>query len=438
MPRILIMNAGTPQMSGSDLTSVQVSLAAKSAWRSAWFARQGDVIVSPVAIPVDLLHYIGATLKFDPSSVLVLVPESARTSTVLSDFILEADSIVEQISRHIGQKTDWSTCPCYFTEGAARLARILGVSLAGSDFALQRGPDLLNRKSHFRQLAASAALPMPSGWVATTSDELFRAVNSLRVETGSVIVKLDNGAGGVGNVVITGMETGPVPGARETRKIDWSSFDPEALWSEMTTASCRTVVVEAYHPASSMFYLEFEIEEKGSIAYINSGNIRLRRSEDRSERALVWTGLELPADLTITDYSNAYGHAYRFVELARALGYRGLINIDAIFTPDGQLLFNEANGRWGGGSVLHSIAVRLLGPHYAHSHVISSVRDVRLSSLRSALDCLAKEGLLFDNPHGEGVIPLAVDQDAGTVECAIIARDRLTNRRLEDQLLRIR
>lgn len=32
MPRILIINAGTAQMSGSDLATTQLSLASKSAW----------------------------------------------------------------------------------------------------------------------------------------------------------------------------------------------------------------------------------------------------------------------------------------------------------------------------------------------------------------------------------------------------------------------
>ncbi|KRR25495.1 hypothetical protein CQ14_40165 [Bradyrhizobium lablabi] len=437
MPRILIMNAGTAQMSGADLTALQLSLAAKSAWRSVWFAQPGDLIVSPVAIPTDLLQYVGATLRFDPSTVLVLVPENAHEMGVLSDFTLQSNTIVEQIRRHICDKTHWKLYACYATEGVARLAAMLGIVQNGDEFALQRGPDLLNRKSHFRQLATSTMLPLPSGCIATTSEELFRAVNSLRLETGSVIVKLDNGAGGVGNVILTGKESAPLPGARETRRVLWPSFDPDQLWSELTTASCKIVVVESYHVARSLFYLEFEIEENGSIAYVNSGNIRLRRSEYPSERALVWNGLELPSDLSNEQYSTAYEHAYRFVELARTLGYRGMINIDAIFSIDGRLLFNEANGRWGGGSVLHSIADRMLGSDYSHSHVISSVRNVRLNSLREAVDCFVDEGLLFDSIQKEGVIPLAADQDAGTVECLVIARDRLVGRNFEHRLLRI-
>lgn len=435
MPRILIMNAGTAQMSGGDLTAAQLSLTANSASRSAWFAQEGDLIVSPVSIPADLLSFIGATFNFDASSLSLLVPEGTREARVLDDCTLLSNTIVERINSHIRQKSSWRMYPCYSSEGVARLAALLGIQQSGGDFALQRGPDLFNRKSHFRQLATSVGLPLPNGCLTTDSNELFRAVTSLRSETDSVIVKLDNGAGGVGNVVLTGKASGPLPGARDTRQIAWPSFDPEALWSEMTTASCKTLVVESYHLARSLFYLEYEIEEDGSIAFINSGNIRLRRSKDQSERALIWTGLELPSDLTNEQWLTAQTHAYRFVELARTLGYRGMINIDAVFANDGRLLFNEANGRWGGGSVLHSIAVRLLGIDYAGCHVVLSVRNVRSSSLQTAHDRFVKDRFLFDGTRKEGVIPLAADQEAGTVECLVIARDRPAARNLQHRLL---
>ncbi|WP_342723670.1 peptide ligase PGM1-related protein [Bradyrhizobium sp. B097] len=429
------MNAGTPQMSGGDLTAAQLSLAANSACRSAWFAQEGDLIVSPVAIPTDLLSFIGTTLNFDASSLLLLVPEGTRQARVLNDCTLLSNTVVERIDSHIHPKSSWRIHPCYSSEGVARLAALLGIPQSGDDFALQRGPDLLNRKSHFRQLATSVGLPLPNGCVTTDSNELFRAVTSLRSENGSVIVKLDNGAGGIGNVVLTSNESDPLPGARDTRQIPWPSFDPEALWSEMTTASCKTLVVESYHVARSPFYLEYEIEQDGSIVFINSGNIRLRRSNDRFERALIWTGLELPSDLRNEQWLTAQTHAYRFVQLARTLGYRGMINIDAIFASDGRLLFNEANGRWGGGSVLHSIAVRLLGYDYSGCYVVLSVRNVRSSSVQTAHDRFVEDGFLFDGTRKEGVIPLAADQEAGTVECLVIARDRPAARNLQHRLL---
>ncbi|WP_258763153.1 peptide ligase PGM1-related protein [Bradyrhizobium arachidis] len=417
------MNAGTPQMSGAHLTKAQLSLAANSAFRSAWFAQEGDLIVSPVVIPADLLSFIGGTLNFRSSTLRLLVPAS-RQSTILDDCTLLSKAVVERLKRHIRQKSDWRLYPCYSTEGVARLAAVLGIPKTGDDFALQRGPDLLNRKSHFRQLATSVALPLPHGSVATDPNGLFKAVTSLKSETGKVIVKLDNGAGGVGNVILTSNKSDPLPGARDTRWVSWPSFDPESLWSEMTTASCKTLVVESYHLARSLFYLEYTIQDDASIAFVNSGSIRLRKSADRSEKALIWTGLELPSDLEDEQWLAAQAHAYRFVALARDLGYRGMINIDAIFAQDGRLLFNEANGRWGGGSVLHNIAVRLLGFDYFGCNVILSVRNVRSASFRAAHDRLVKDGLIFDHTRKEGVIPLAADEKAGTVECVVIAPNR--------------
>ncbi|WP_245327103.1 peptide ligase PGM1-related protein [Bradyrhizobium sacchari] len=430
------MNAGTPQMSGADLTNAQLSLAANSAYRSAWFAQAGDLIVSPVVIPADLLSFIGATLDFDPSSLCLVVPEASRQSAILDDCTLLSKTVVERIKRHIRRKSAWGMYPCYSTEGVARLAAILGIPKTGDDFALQRGPDLLNRKSHFRQLATSVALPLPHGSVATDPNGLFRAVSSLRSETGRVIVKLDNGAGGVGNVILTSKKSDPLPGARDTRLISWRSFDPDALWSEMTTSSCNTIVVESYHLARSLFYLEYAIRDDASIVFINSGNIRLRKSTDRSERSLIWTGLELPSDLENEQWLTAQAHAYRFVALARDLGYRGMINIDAIFGIDGRLLFNEANGRWGGGSVLHNIAVRLLGLDYSGCNVVLSVRNVPSPSFQAAHDRLVKGGFLFDRTRKEGVIPLAADEKAGTVECVVIAPDRPTAHDKQHRLLR--
>ncbi|WP_370156438.1 preATP grasp domain-containing protein [Bradyrhizobium ottawaense] len=429
------MNAGTPQMSGAHLTKAQLSLAASSAFRSAWFAQEGDLIVSPVVIPADLLSFIGATLDFDASSLRLLVPTS-RQPTILDDCALLSETVVARIKRHIRQQSTWRLYPCYFTEGVAHLAAKLSIPKIGDDFALQRGPDLLNRKSHFRQLGTSVALPMPQGCVATDPNGLLKAVTSLKSETGRVIVKLDNGAGGVGNIILTSSKSDPLPGARDTRWISRRSLDPNALYSEITTASCKTLVVESYHLARSLFYLEYAIQDDASIAFINSGNIRLHKSTDRAERALIWTGLELPSDLENEQWLTAQEHAYRFVALARDLGYRGMINIDAIFAKDGRLLFNEANGRWGGGSVLHNIAIRLLGPDYASRNVILSVRNVRSPSFQAAHDRFFKEGLLFDRTRKTGVIPLAADEKAGMVECVVIAADRAAAHDQQYRLLR--
>ncbi|WGR93277.1 hypothetical protein MTX20_36965 [Bradyrhizobium sp. ISRA435] len=131
MPQILIMNAGTAQMSGTDLTAIQLSLAAKSAWRSVWLAQEGDLIVSPIPIPADLLSFVGSTLKFDPASLLLFVPEGAHDHPVLCDVTLQSDAVVERISHIVRQNTHWKISACYATEGVARLAAVLGIAKDG-------------------------------------------------------------------------------------------------------------------------------------------------------------------------------------------------------------------------------------------------------------------------------------------------------------------
>jgi hypothetical protein len=131
MPKILIMNAGTEQMSGAHLTDVHRSLAAKSAWRSVWFAEEGDLIISPVSIQSELLAYLGETLKFDSSTISVIVPEILQTGAILSDVDLLSNRLIETIRVQVLEPSRWIIAPCYFTEGAANLAAALGISQPG-------------------------------------------------------------------------------------------------------------------------------------------------------------------------------------------------------------------------------------------------------------------------------------------------------------------
>lgn len=94
--------------------------------------------------------------------------------------------------------------PCFWTQGVAELAAVLGLAPRGGlGFAAQRGSDLLNRKTHFRQLAAGAGVPVPDGSVARTPLELTRAIERQLPRTGTAIVKQDDGAGGSGNLTLT-------------------------------------------------------------------------------------------------------------------------------------------------------------------------------------------------------------------------------------------
>src|SRR5687767_11094161 len=123
MPKIIVMNMGTEQMLGETLTRSQEVLAAKSAWRSAWFADEGDIIVMPVPMKQTFLSYVGDTLGFDSKSITVIsADQTGDGQLALTDERLISSTILRDLRRHIGRPDSWTILPCYFTEGVAELA----------------------------------------------------------------------------------------------------------------------------------------------------------------------------------------------------------------------------------------------------------------------------------------------------------------------------
>ncbi|MEU3711053.1 peptide ligase PGM1-related protein [Streptomyces catenulae] len=416
--RILVLNVGTA--------------AARAIHRQLWMIDEGDVVVSPIAVDETFLRYVCGALGIDPDAVrLVVHPDG------LTDPALVAPGLVARLRAAVGD-ADAYLAPAAHTEGVAALAGLLGLPLGpGLRFAAQRGPVLLNRKSHFRQLAVGAGLPVPDGSVVTGARALTDAVARHLPRTGTVVVKRDDDLGGQGNIAVTLGPTDPLPGVARTL----SAADPraaaESLWAELTDADNRLLVVESYHPATHSFYTEYLIAEDGGVTFLNSGGIRRCPDPDPDAEELVWVGLELPAELPPGAASRALTAAARMVALAAAVGYRGHINVDAILTTEGEVLFNEVNARWGGSLALHTLGTRLLGPNYADHHVISGLRDITPLPVAEALRVLDATGLAFSAGSGEGVVLVGCDPRLGApLECVAIAPSRARARQIEDRLRR--
>lgn len=431
------MNNATEQMLGAKLNAQQSHFASMAALRNVWLTSPGDIIVSVRPLGKDFENYVYRTLGFMPGSFTVIHPEQSGSAR-LTDELLLSNTLIDTLRERMRERGPWSMLACYQTEGTARLQSVLGLpDSVGRRFAEARGTDLLNRKSHFRQFACAAGLPLAPGTIVTSVDALSDALQKFVLPTGMVIVKRDNGAGGTGNIVVTCTDAAPRAGAFETMSAgsDISSL-ASPLWRKMVGDREGVLVVESYHSAERMFYLEFCIADDGTIEFLNSGAIRTRPHDDPHAKHLFWIGLELPADVKPASYASAVSLATGFTKLAAQIGYRGHINIDAIVTDRGDLLFNEANGRWGGGTVLHSVARILLGPQFGETHVISSFRDVAAPDLPTTLAALEDRGLHFDPRRNEGVVVLACDDVfTHTIEALVIGHTRDRLRYLEAQLL---
>lgn len=426
MPKIIIMNQGTEHTRGYDPTHSEPLR--KSVGRCTWFADQGDIIISPVPVERDFLCSVADTLGFDADSVSVLVEDHLRAEGLL----VPADDI-RNLQARVAERGPWRIMPCFWTPDVAAFAARLGlgdpVTLA---FATQRGSDLFNRKRHFRQFAAGASVPIPEGSIATSVADLDRAIKRHLPRTGTVIVKKDDSAGGLGNLTLTTGSVKALPGSRDTREIGDARARPASIWEELTDLHSRALVVEAYYDISHSFYFEYFIGGDGLPLFLHSGDIRFRTPDDANATELVWVGLDTPTELPHFSLANALTLTERLVALAAQIGCRGHINIDAIVTTEGELLFIESNMRWGGGTSLHTVGQRLLGPRFADEHALSLVRDVKCPPRPEAVRALSERGLQFSPSSREGVIILASDEyKPGAMECLLIGQNRLRVRELE-------
>jgi hypothetical protein len=399
--------------------------------RQMWMVHEGDIVVSAIPVDEHFLDYLCELSGIDRDKFTVL-----NIGRDVDEETLTAPDLVAKLRALMGGRTDWELLPAAHTEAVADLAALLGLPEdTGLRFTAQRGPDLLNRKSHFRQLAAGAGVVVPAGSIVTTEAELAAAVERHLPVTGTVIVKRDNDLGGAGNRALTTKESGPLNGVRETVAVNGNRAEAVArLWTELAGTDGEVLVVEAYHHATQIFYFEYLIGADGQPRILDTG---LRRDAvgEPDAPSLVWVGLEIPADLPPGTAARALTESGRLVDLAARLGYRGHLNVDGILTEDGELYFNEINARWGGCTSLHDIGEKLFGPHYADDHVVSGLRVVTPMRLADAVDLLRRNDLHFTHESGEGAVVLGYDAELGkATECVLIGRTRERVREIEERL----
>ena len=433
MPKLLILNYHVELPLASTTPQRYPNQMERACMRAMWYSDEGDVVVSPVELDSQFLRHVADSLGFAADSLNVVV-----AGKKLYDDVLLTEEVMTAVAHHLAARPSWELMACNMTQGVAQLARVLG--LVGPDelsFAEERGADLLNRKSHFRQIARPVGIPVPQGAVVRTPEELAREVSALVGVTGAVIVKQDNAAGGAGNVVLASEPDAPRPGASSTRPVPTGSAAVAALWAEMVEAQDHAVVVEVYHQASHAFYAEYLVGPTRRVEFLNEGELKRRLVVEDGSAHWTWEGLEIPTTLPAYTRACFLTLAGRLADRMADLGHVGHLNIDAIRTPDGRLYFNEVNARFGGGLVLHTIAARILGAGYADHHVITSVRDLPPADLSTVQSTLQAAGLDLHPMTGEGVVVVAADPCANVpTECLVLAGTRAGTRELEGRLRR--
>lgn len=397
--------------------------------RMVWLLRDGDALVLPQ--PVDPVHLkaIGSLMGFDPARVHILTPEDAAVRC-LDQRQLHGPGLLARLRALVQRPEEWQVRGYLHDRGLGSLARALGIT-GYAPFEEAGGAELFNSKAVFGALAAGAGVRVPDGALCATRGDLLRAVPRLLKATGAVIVKADRHAGGAGNWLCRTDADMPAAGALQT--LDLTGPDRldalvAATGLEEMHAPHGQFVAEVYHPHCRSLCVEIDCDPAGSTqpAVLNVGEMLMEP---------VWNGFLMPAPLAPAPQQTILEGALRLAAAMRDFGYRGLVNIDAIVTPAGEVFFNEVNARLGGCTHLHRLATHLLGPHWMRTHTLRARNDLPATTLPRLLDDLHTHQLAW-NPHaGEGVV-ITTDRTAlhRSVEYAVLAPTPERAAHLEDRL----
>ncbi len=423
MAKLIISNQRTEEMVGDldILTPEYRAYVGNQAQRMAWSLQRGDIMVLPMMPGPYFLDYVASLLRIDRSDFEVMVPPAGRFGDgVLSRDRLMDDEFVESLLKAMASRELREVLPFHFDSTVVALSKRLGLDevTPGIAFLDQGGGKLLNSKATFRALAGGTGVAVPPGQVCSTKEQAEEYLWQELLSQGlPAIVKRDFHVAGFGNEVIS-----PVPGVEPVGALRTVvADDREALmrylterWQWLTDASRNPVVVERYFADSLPLCAEFHVTETG-VTIAGHGAMRM----DPVLNGHIWPAPG--ADLRGFD---------RFLEEAEtlctplhAMGYHGVVSVDAIVTPDQDILINEFNCRVSGSTHVYHIGERIVGGDFLADRVLIEQRRCTFPPAAAAVRALEEKGLAYDHATRTGVLITVEDSSAtgGFGEYCIVA-----------------
>ncbi|ASW03742.1 peptide ligase PGM1-related protein [Paraburkholderia aromaticivorans] len=436
MPKLLIANLDNPSMMGDqyrwspDFYRSSTTLA----MRHAWFAEPGDIVVLPRPLSHQMQIYIAELMEYDDGDVTFLAPElpSDFCGPMGLDILLGSD-FLPRVREAIDTDNEWTIWPYYHDRDVDTFVNALGIRRreGTNPFLSEGGAELFNDKRIFRAMAAGRLIPIADGCSVSSLIELSQAVQHLIEVTGSVIVKQDRHSSTDGNLVVTKVRGISGQGASEVLEFVGNGADAlNTIWERLGYEGAA-LVVEAYYPVKKILYAEFLIERAtSSVHFRNWGSPRM----NPGCFGLTIPPGEVPPFLAAKFISGATEVA----RIACDLGFDGLLDVDGIVTSQGDVIFNEVNGRTGGCSHVHAICEKLLGKGYGNRAVAATSNEVRTRSLSRLMSRLRETGLAFDKRTQRGVVITAEDANqSGRLEALSIGKSEDEVLEVEASLIRL-
>ncbi|MBN6040419.1 peptide ligase PGM1-related protein [Amycolatopsis sp. 195334CR] len=422
MSTLLIGNSYNDHLVGDlrTFTPDERAVAGNISVRMLWLAEPGDVALLPQPPNPDFLAYLLHWKGMDQDAIEIVVPPpGAFGSDVLTRDRLADPGVRARLAELTRRRGLDRVLPYSFDRTVTALAAELGLheNTEGFGFAAAGGTDLLNSKSVFRAIAGGIGVPHTTGIATTERAEAESFAAGLLERGKAVIVKQDFHAGGYGNEILAPHDGVAKVGARHLSVVTGGEVPSHFgdRWAGYTNHGARPAVLEHYLPGSIALGAECVVTGRG-FRLNHFGEMRMEP---------IFDGIAIHSEVGSATVREAYHDALvRLCEPVAAMGYRGLINIDGIITPDGGMLLTEFNGRVGGTSHLDWLGRALVGEDYFTESVMLTRNHWRVGSTAEAVAKVRAAGLEFDAGRGEGVL-ITGDHTAqtGVLEYCVLATE---------------
>ncbi len=377
---IWLFNIGVEKYWNSDVFTVKSAgddtVVAHMEEMNLLITRSQDILIlrdEPDSAYLDQMRAFGAEI---PTIVCPAVKDEGRS---ISEIVLEDDDLADRIKKLVRDRDNVVFVPYGVSTLEEEISRKLDIPIFGPASA---DAMKVNDKVYSRRFAIEHDFPVPEGKVCTGYDELCAKAEEYLTGFGKIIIKEPHGASGKGLWVV---ET---PAKLKSTLLIIKRFYDISVDREW--------IVEQW--CDKQTDLNYQVYVGGTE---DDPQIEVFSVKEQRVNGTVYTGSVIPPsfDESITDECVRCGGIIG--RDLHAVGYRGILGIDAMILSDGTLIpIVEINGRFTLSTYLSFIPSRCRG---VTDKIFASYRRIRLGpgdSYASAVKKLSDAGIAYEGRDG--------------------------------------
>lgn len=391
-------------------------------------------MITPCAGDPDYVRYVEDFCRYPQGSIEVIdVYDGVKDCGVLNLKNLKINKFLSRIEKINFDGRSWNLEPFIADADAFDFGKLIDVPVRFGTWGTPtcEAADLFNDKRVFRAIAAGLNVPIASGRVCATSEQLAFALSELISTTGSCIVKVDRHLGAEGNVLITHHQLKNAPGTHKIYPVsDSQEYDDiaQTVYYELSQGSSPFFIVEVYYHNVHSVGVHYLLGDN-KVVLNGVADIRL---------APAYAGMFWPTNLPDTMVHQLIAEGYKLAYHIASLGHRGPISVDAIVCASNQIIVNEINARHGGFTAAKAVIDKITGgtdKSFFAATRTDLTSNVKFNVLRELLE---QEGLGFTRDRGTGIVVSAEDlQNTQHFEILTIAHSRDAIHELEEKFINI-